>query len=111
MDNPTLFVVILRYLVPLEIILEQREEHLKFLDIYYAKGIFHASGPQIPRTGGIILANASSREELQKILEDDPYYKYKSAEYQIFELTVNKKSQAFNTFVESIACVFTSGFK
>lgn len=107
MDNPTFFVVVLRYIVPLETILEQREEHLKFLDIYYAQGIFYASGPQIPRTGGIILANASSREELKKILEDDPYNKYKSAEYQIFEFVVSKTSEAFSTFVESIACVST----
>ena len=68
MENPTLFVVILRYIVPIEIIIEQRDEHVIFLDKYYAKGIFHASGPQIPRYGGMILAKASSREELNRIL-------------------------------------------
>jgi uncharacterized protein YciI len=54
----SLFVVILRYLVDLETILRHREDHVKFLQIYYAKGIFIVSGPQKPRSGGIIVARA-----------------------------------------------------
>lgn len=101
MENPILFVVILRYLVPIETIIAQRPEHVIFLDKYYAKGIFHASGPQIPRYGGMILAKASSREELNKILKEDPFYQYKSAEYQVIEFTVNKHSDAFGDFLEN----------
>jgi len=101
MENPTLFVVILRYIVPIEIIIEQRDEHVIFLDKYYAKGIFHASGPQIPRYGGMILAKASSREELNRILAEDPFSQYKSAEYQVIEFTINKRSDAFDVFLEN----------
>lgn len=101
MESQTFFVVILRYLVPIEIIIEQRPEHVKFLDKYYAKGIFQASGPQVPRYGGVILARATSRDELRKILEEDPFFIYKSAEYQITEFTVNKCSEAFSVFLES----------
>ena len=102
MDQQTLFVIILRYLVPLETILTQREEHLKFLDKYYAKGVFQASGPQIPRAGGIILAKADSRDELKSILEEDPFHLQKSAEYQIFEFVINKESNPFSQFREEI---------
>jgi uncharacterized protein YciI len=101
MENQTFFVVILRYLVPIEIIIEQRPEHVKFLDKYYAKGIFQASGPQIPRYGGVILARAKSRDELRMILEEDPFYIHKSAEYQITEFIINKSSEPFSDFLES----------
>lgn len=107
MKNHNLFVVVLRYLVPIETILDQRDEHLKFLDIYYAKGIFQASGPQVPRYGGIILAKATSREELSKVLEQDPFYQHKSAEYQIFEFSINKQSDAFSAFLENFDLVLT----
>ena len=102
MENSNLFVVILRYLVPIETIIEQRPEHVIFLDKYYAKGIFQASGPQIPRYGGMILAKASSREELNKIFQEDPFYQYKSAEYQVIEFTINKMSDAFGAFLENV---------
>jgi uncharacterized protein YciI len=88
-------------LVPLETILSQREQHLKFLDKYYEMGIFHASGPQVPRTGGIIIAKAASRDALNKILHEDPFYQYKSAEYQVFEFGINKRSKAFSAFLET----------
>jgi uncharacterized protein YciI len=98
----TLFVVILRYLVPIETILEQRPAHVEFLDKYYAKGVFHASGPQIPRYGGVLIAQAKNRDELKRILEEDPFCVYKSAEYQITEFTVNKQSGAFASFLAKI---------
>ncbi len=90
-----MFVVVLRYLVDLETILENREDHLKFLNKYYDQGIFIVSGPQKPRTGGIILAKASSREDLQNILNEDPYYHRQLAEYQIFEFIPNHSSTEF----------------
>lgn len=98
----TLFVVILRYLVPLETILENREEHLKFLDKYYAKGIFHSSGPQVPRYGGVLIAKAKNRDELLEIVKEDPFYSKKLGEYQITEFKINKCSEAFRNFMAEI---------
>jgi uncharacterized protein YciI len=102
-EDKTLFVVILRYLVPIETILAQRGEHLDFLDKYYKQGIFQASGPQIPRYGGVILASAPNRDGLTKILEEDPFYQYKSAEYQVIEFAINKQSDAFAQFLKHIS--------
>lgn len=103
MEDKTLFVVILRYLVPIETILSQRGEHLEFLDKYYKQGIFQASGPQVPRYGGMILASASNRDDLNKILQEDPFYQYKSAEYQVIEFAINKQSDAFAEFLKKIS--------
>lgn len=40
---------------------------------YYAQGVFIASGRKVPRTGGIILVKSIAREELDKILSEDPF--------------------------------------
>jgi uncharacterized protein YciI len=66
--------------------------HRAFLDRYYQSGHLIASGPQVPRTGGVILAKASSRDELVKIFAEDPFVKQGYAEYQYIEFIPVKKA-------------------
>lgn len=87
--NPTLFVVLLRYLVPLDTILALRPAHVDYLKQYYDNGTFLVSGPQVPRSGGLILARAASRAALMDILEQDPFYVEKAVEYHVYEFEVN----------------------
>ncbi len=87
--NPTLFVVLLRYIVPLDTILALRPAHVEYLNQYYDNGTFLVSGPQVPRAGGLILARASSRSALMEILECDPFYLQKAIEYHVYEFEVN----------------------
>ena len=97
---PTLFVVILRYLWSLDAVLALRPKHVDFLSTHYANGTFIVSGPQVPRTGGVILARAKSREDLMAILENDPFYKEGAAEYQVFEFMVNNAIDGFVEYVK-----------
>ena len=90
-----MFVVILRYLVSLDQIEPYRPQHIEFLDTYFAQGVFIASGGQVPRTGGMILAKGSSRLEIEAIVKQDPFFLEGLAEYQIFECAVTKKIPAF----------------
>ena len=62
-----MFIVELTYIVPLETMDAHMAEHVKFLRKYYAQNMFVASGRKVPRTGGIILALAESREQLDEI--------------------------------------------
>ena len=86
---PTLFVVLLRYLVPLDTILALRPAHVDYLKQHYDDGTFLVSGPQAPRAGGLILARATSRSALMQILEQDPFYLQKAIEYHVYEFEVN----------------------
>ena len=88
-SNPTLFVVLLRYLVPLDTILALRPKHAEYLQTHYDSGMFLVSGPQVPRAGGLILARAKSRSALMEILEQDPFYTHKAIEYHVYEFEVN----------------------
>lgn len=90
-EDSNLFVVILKYIVPLDIIDKHRGEHLKFLEIYYQKGIFVTSGRQVPRSGGVIIAKGCERFELENFLKDDPYFVHHLAEYEIYEFTPSVK--------------------
>ena len=90
-----IFVIILRYIMPLEHIDAHRADHLKFLDQQYESDIFIASGRQEPCSGGVILARADNRAALENILSQDPYFVHRLAEYQIYEFTPTKYNNAF----------------
>jgi uncharacterized protein YciI len=85
-----LFVIILKYIEPLEIIDQNRAEHLEFLDQYYASNIFIASGRQVTNHGGVIIATSENINTLNDIIKLDPFYKKNLAEYEIYEFTPSK---------------------
>ena len=80
-----MFIVSLHYTSPLEKVDSWLEEHVLFLKTQYENRVFIASGRKVPRTGGIILAKSMSRDELQAILEQDPFHRNGLAEYDVVE--------------------------
>jgi uncharacterized protein YciI len=82
-----MFIITLTYRVPIERIEELLEEHRAYLQKYYERGYFIMSGPRTPREGGIIFAQASSAQEMQIILEEDPFWREGAAAYEIREFT------------------------
>ena len=85
-----MFIIDLKYIVPLEQLDEHMAAHVKYLNKYYKADVFIVSGRKVPRTGGIILAQADSREILEKIIADDPFYKHKLAEFTITEFLASQ---------------------
>ncbi|MGD9968824.1 MAG: YciI family protein [Sulfuricurvum sp.] len=90
-----MFIISLTYIKPLEEVDALLEEHVAFLKEQYALGHFLASGRKVPRTGGIILACAISREEIETIISLDPFYRHGVAEYTITEFTPTMTSDDF----------------
>ncbi|MCH7342550.1 YciI family protein [Pelomonas sp. CA6] len=85
-----MFIVLLHYLQPLTVVEQHLAEHRAFLDRHYAAGHFVASGPQVPRIGGAILARGLSRRELDAVLAEDPFHREKVAQYQVIEFEPNR---------------------
>lgn len=85
-----MFIVLLHYVQPLAVIESHLEEHRRFLDRHYAAGHFLASGPQKPRTGGVILVKNLSRKALDSVLGEDPFYREQIATYQVVEFNPTK---------------------
>ncbi|MBD1393241.1 YciI family protein [Mucilaginibacter glaciei] len=80
-----MFIISLNYIVPLAELDQHMEAHVNYLKKYYKADVFIMSGRKVPRTGGIIIAQADSKEILQKIIAEDPFHKYQLAEFTITE--------------------------
>lgn len=85
-----MFVVDLKYVAPLEKIDAIMGEHMTFLRKYYKSNTFIASGRKMPRTGGIILALAKSKDEVEAIVNEDPFVINKLATYTITEFRTSQ---------------------
>ena len=85
-----MFIINLNYIVPLEKLDAHMTDHVKFLQKYYKKNVFVASGRKVPRTGGIILALAKSREEVEQIINEDPFHTLKLAEFSVTEFLTSQ---------------------
>ncbi len=59
------------------------DAHRAFLDRHFATGAFLASGPKVPRTGGVILAHGTDRQALELTLNQDPFRQLGLANYVI----------------------------
>ncbi len=67
------FIVIITYRVPADELGDATAEHRAYLALGYERRLLLCSGPQVPRTGGIVVARAESRDELVEFFAADPY--------------------------------------
>lgn len=89
------FLLISKYVKPLAEVERVLPAHREFLQRYYDAGMFIVSGPLNPRTGGVILAAAKTRDEIQDCLEEDPFFVEGVSEYEILEFSATKQSEAW----------------
>lgn len=93
---PTLFIVDLTYQVPVEAVEPHMDEHMRFIERGYAEGLFLASGRKVPRTGGVILARADSRESLDAFLDLDPFKRHAVAAFTVTEMAAGRWAPELN---------------
>ena len=82
-----MFIAILTYKKPLSEVDRFLAAHREYLARHYAAGDFIASGPQIPRVGGVIMMKTDSRVAVDAIIAEDPFHINGIASYQIVEFT------------------------
>lgn len=97
-----MFIVSLTYKVDLSAVDQHINAHVQYLEQQYAQGHFIASGRKVPRTGGVIIAKASSQAALEAIIAQDPFFKADLADYQITEFVPTKAAADFEAFMESV---------
>jgi uncharacterized protein YciI len=95
-----MFVVSLNYKVPLTEIDRLQAAHIEWLKACYADGIFVASGPKKPRTGGIIIAQCP-REVLDARLAADPFAMANAADYDVTEFLARLTTAVLDSFREA----------
>ena len=93
-----MFVVLLTYQKPLGEIDRLMQEHVRFLQEQYDAGLFVASGRQVPRTGGVILARGTDRPSLEAIMRRDPIVREGAARFDVIEFTPSQTRAGFKAF-------------
>ena len=84
------YIVELTYNVPFDELAETLPEHRKYLAGAYDQGLLLFSGPQLPKTGGVIVARMSSMEELRTFFAGDPFNRQGLASYRFIEFDMVK---------------------
>lgn len=90
-----MFIITSMYLKPMDQVEKHLAAHREFLDGYYKKGIFFASGRKATGDGGVILAKGGTKQEIVNILKDDPFSTENIARYEVTEFTPNRVAEGF----------------
>lgn len=93
-----MFIITLTYLKPADQIDALLGAHREYLREQYANGTFLMSGRLVPRTGGVILATADSRADIEAVIELDPFNEAGLASYQIMEFIPTMTVDALSAF-------------
>lgn len=87
-----MFIVELSYTAPLKQIDEVMKEHMAFVDQGYEAGIFLVSGRKIPRDGGIIIAIGQGREQMEALMQKDPFVARGLATVRVTEFRASQRA-------------------
>jgi uncharacterized protein YciI len=80
-------IAILRYRKPLEEVSRHVDSHRAYLAGLKQEGLLIASGPMVPRNGGILLLRVPDDETqatLDSIRDNDPYIRFGVAQYELW---------------------------
>jgi len=94
-----MFIVLLTYKKPLDVVDQYIPQHVAFLNQAYQDKQFIVSGRKNPRTGGVILSNVKNRVELEGIIKQDPFHVHDIADYEIIEFLPSKYQSGFEPFL------------
>ncbi|WP_407484262.1 YciI family protein [Elizabethkingia meningoseptica] len=97
-----MFIIALNYIKTISEIEELINAHNDFLNKYYAENKFLMSGRKNPRTGGVIIVQNTTKEELDDIIKEDPFYKHQAAAYEITEFLPTKLHPDIETILENL---------
>jgi uncharacterized protein YciI len=95
-----MFIIELNYKADLARIDAHMSAHVKFLKKYYAAGNFLVSGRKIPRDGGIIVASGASREQIEAIMNEDPFCKHALADVRVIEFRASQRARDWPLRIE-----------
>ncbi|MGU7781393.1 YciI family protein [Burkholderia sp. PU8-34] len=91
-----MYVIDIHYTASLERIDDALERHRVYLQPLLDKGIFIATGPKVPRDGGVILAARIDRDALEAILQTDPFVTEGLATYGVTEFRMTRAAPGLN---------------
>lgn len=98
-EEKKMFIILLKYIQPLERVDEFVPAHVEFLKTCYERSKFIFSGPRIPRIGGVILANVESLDAVWALIKEDPFYIHQIAEFEVIQFKPWMYDCQFDCFI------------
>jgi uncharacterized protein YciI len=95
-----MFVIELEYVADLSEIDGRMPEHVAWLKKQYAAGRFLVSGRKVPRDGGIIIAVGDSREQIERLVQDDPFITHGLARFRVIEFRASQRAKNIDALIE-----------
>ncbi|MFF0205602.1 YciI family protein [Streptomyces sp. NPDC005017] len=95
-----MFVLELTYTAPLEAVDAVLPAHVAWLDEQYAQGRFLASGRKNPREGGVIIAVAPDRAEIERVTAGDPFVTAGVCAYRVTEFVATRTAPGLERYRE-----------
>jgi len=80
-----MFVLLARYTKPAEEVDRLLEDHKAWITRHQEAGRILMTARQVPLTGGLILADGDSIEQMREMIAEDPFHASGAAEYEILE--------------------------
>ncbi len=94
------FLVNIRYIVPIEKVIEITPEHRAYLKKQYDAGRLLFSGPRVPRTAGVLFARAEDSADIEKMIANDPFKTKGIGEYEVIEIAPAMWAEGLNKIFE-----------
>ena len=98
-----MFIVLLKYVAPLEQIDYALPDHRAWVEQQYERGLFLASGRQVPRVGGVIITRPMPRGKLEALLATDPWASQNLVKYEITEFEATRTAPELVKLNEAVA--------
>lgn len=99
-NDQKMFVILINYTKPIEGVNEVLASHRAYLDTQYAAGRLICSGRKADLSGGVLISNAKTKEEVDEIIKNDPYNLKDVANYDVIEFTPGKFDEKFKPFID-----------
>lgn len=96
-----MFLIVLTYIKPVAEADRFMAAHRDFIQREYAAGRFLLSGRKEPRDGGVIVARAGSRAEVEALIRDDPFHTEGIADFQIIEFRPSMAAPELSHLLEA----------
>ncbi|MCC7508052.1 MAG: GTP cyclohydrolase [Planctomycetes bacterium] len=79
------YVITIEYTKPMPEVEAATAGHRAYLKELFEQGRIIASGPFVPRTGGMLLLRAADAAEVTAVIEADPFHRQQVARYDVRE--------------------------
>ncbi|MBC6991488.1 MULTISPECIES: YciI family protein [Hymenobacter] len=94
-----MFILLLTYTAELAEIEPLMPAHMAWVEAHYHDGTFLISGRLVPRTGGVILARAASRDAVETLVAADPFTEAGVARYDVLEFMPSRTATGFENLL------------